>query len=118
MCLSLLSDVFCSAGAQSSLGFCFYKHLVPTGPKTRTTEEVDRYDNSSDTALVPTGIADARPRSADREPSRSVTQLVLKEKATNLNRRPPIYGRTDEQRANQAALAIDARVDTADAFTA
>ena len=67
---------------------------------------------------VPTGIADALPRSADREPSRSVTQLILKEEATNLNRRPPIYGRTDEQRANQAALAIDARVDTADAFTA
>ena len=86
--------------------------------KTRTTEEVDRYDNSSDTALVPTGIADARPRSADREPSRSVTQLVLKEEATDLNRRAPVDRRTDEQRADHAALAIDARVDTADAFTA
>jgi len=100
------------------LGFCFYKHLVPTGPKTRTTEEVDRYDNSRDTAQGLTGIADIRPRSADREPSNSVTQLVLKEEATDLDRRAAIYGWTNEQRANHAALAIDARVDTADAFTA
>ena len=50
--------------------------------------------------------------------SRSITQLVLKEEATDLNRRAPIDGRTDEQRADHAALAIDARVDTADAFTA
>ena len=52
------------------------------------------------------------------ESTTSVTQLVLKEEATHLNRRAPIYGWTDEQRANHAALAIDARVDTADAFTA
>ncbi len=52
------------------------------------------------------------------ESTTSITQLVLKEEATDLNRRAPIDGRTDEQRADHAALAIDARVDTADAFTA
>ena len=50
--------------------------------------------------------------------TKSIPQLVLKKEASNLNRRSAVDGRTDEQRANHAALAIDVRVDTANAFAA
>src|SRR2546427_4215294 len=50
-------------------------------------------------------------------PRRSITQLVLKKETPYLNRSAAIYGRTDEQRANQGALAIDVRVDCTDGFT-
>src|ERR1700731_4595604 len=51
-------------------------------------------------------------------PTKSISQFVFKQEATDLNRCAPIDGRTDQQRANHAALAIDVRVDGADSFAA
>ena len=65
-----------------------------------------------ETRSLPLPVLTVRPR------AESITQPVLKEKTSDLNRRPSIHGWADEQRANQAALAIDVCLDTADGFTA
>lgn len=59
-------------------------------------------------------LRDQRPR----EPVKSITQLILKEETSDLNGRSSFHRWTNIQRANQTAFAIDARVDTADGFTA
>src|SRR5689334_4281818 len=49
---------------------------------------------------------------------RSIAQFVFKNEASDLNRAPAIDRRTDQQRVNHTALAIDARIDLAHRFTA
>src|SRR6266849_5919393 len=49
---------------------------------------------------------------------KSITQLVLKNETADLNLPPAVDRRTDELGTNHGALAIDARVDIADGFTA
>ena len=59
----------------------------------------------------------ALPR-ARLETSSSITRLIFKEETSDLNGRSSVHRWTNVQRAYQTALAIDARVDTADGLTA